>query len=118
MTKEANLEAVNSALSKEVRKLQEELKAADKTNMALTARVEELEGAAAFTPTHRHKARGSVYQEIGIAELQSATRIQEGAWLIIYRAKDGRLWARPTREFRDGRFEVLPRAAITKEERE
>lgn len=44
MTKEASLEAVNSVLSKEVRKLQEELKAADKTNMALTARVEELEG--------------------------------------------------------------------------
>lgn len=45
MTKEANLEAVNSVLSKEVRKLQEELKAADKTNMAFTARVAELEAA-------------------------------------------------------------------------
>lgn len=36
MTKEANLEAVNSALSKEVRKLQEELKQADKRCVTVT----------------------------------------------------------------------------------
>lgn len=36
MTKEANLEAVNSALSKEVRKLQEELKQADKRCATVT----------------------------------------------------------------------------------
>lgn len=65
MTKDLNLEAVNSALSREVQKLQEELKAADKEMLrlraggcardqgltqycaeaeALTARVAELEG--------------------------------------------------------------------------
>lgn len=36
MTKEASLEAVNSALSKEVRKLQEELKAADKEIISMS----------------------------------------------------------------------------------
>ncbi len=43
MTKDLNLDAVNGALSREVRKLQEELKAADKANTRLTARVAELE---------------------------------------------------------------------------
>lgn len=36
MTKEASLEAVNSALSKEVRKLQEELKQADKEIISMS----------------------------------------------------------------------------------
>lgn len=45
MTKDLNLEAVNGALGREVRKLQEELKAADKANATITARVKELEEA-------------------------------------------------------------------------
>jgi hypothetical protein len=30
--------------------------------------------------------------------------------LVIYRGKDGDLWARPVREFRDGRFEPVGKA--------
>lgn len=47
MTKEASLEAVNSALSREVRKLHAELKQADKELIAITARVKGLEKALA-----------------------------------------------------------------------
>ena len=45
MTKDLNLEAVNSALSREVRKLQELLKEADKRNAELVAENDKLRAA-------------------------------------------------------------------------
>lgn len=58
-------------------------------------------------PRWRHKKRGSVYLEIGTAQLQSAGPILEPTTLVIYCAEDGTLWARPVDEFMDGRFELL-----------
>jgi hypothetical protein len=63
---------------------------------------------------YRHVKRGSTYTKIGVAELQNSTGIEclEGAQLVIYRAdNDGQLWARPEREFDDGRFEAIPAPA-------
>lgn len=71
----------------------------------------------AFNATHRHKKRGSVYRVIGEAEAQVSTgsyngcgysrRFEDGSRLTVYEAEDGRLWARFTDEFEDGRFEAL-----------
>ena len=56
----------------------------------------------------RHVERGTVYEEIGRAELQAAMDLIEGDTLVIYRGEDGKLWARQEDEFEDGRFEALP----------
>lgn len=54
----------------------------------------------------RHVKRGSTYRVIGEAEVQCAVMVEEGDRLTVYRCDtDGKLWARPTAEFRDGRFE-------------
>jgi hypothetical protein len=57
----------------------------------------------------RHRLRGTVYEEIGRAELQAADRNRphpmEQDTLVIYRGADGKLWARWDVEFGDGRFE-------------
>jgi hypothetical protein len=57
----------------------------------------------------RHVKRGSIYTEVGRAELQAATAniIEEGTTLVIYRGEDGKLWARGEDEFTDGRFERI-----------
>ena len=55
----------------------------------------------------RHVKRGTLYTEIGRAELQDATgSVVEGCSLVVYRGTDGRLWARQEDEFEDGRFEA------------
>lgn len=63
-------------------------------------------------PRWRHKERGTHYTEIGIASLQTVGQLTEGCNLMVYRGDDGQLWARPEREFMDGRFEavILPAA--------
>jgi hypothetical protein len=65
--------------------------------------------AASVTPdageTYRHKKRGTLYEMIGTAELQASHPQFEHAELAIYRGEDGKLWARNTGEFHDGRFE-------------
>jgi hypothetical protein len=53
----------------------------------------------------RHKKRGTTYVVVGTAELQMATDLVDGAFLIIYKGDDGKLWARQEDEFEDGRFE-------------
>jgi hypothetical protein len=78
---------------------------------------------ALHVPTHQHVKRGSFYEYLGEAEMQIAVgetyftqqdndprftnnrrSISEGDKLTIYRAEDGRLWARFPDEFNDGRF--------------
>lgn len=53
---------------------------------------------------YRHRKRGTEYEVIGTAEVQTASRIFEGDKLEIYCGEDGKLWARPHAEFHDGRF--------------
>jgi hypothetical protein len=60
---------------------------------------------------YRHRARGTSYTIIGRANLQTDRPISDDESLVIYRGKDGALWARPVREFRDGRFEPAPNAS-------
>jgi hypothetical protein len=55
----------------------------------------------------RHLKRQTVYKEIGRATVQSEDLIREGDLLTVYCGDDGRMWARPTSEFEDGRFERL-----------
>lgn len=53
----------------------------------------------------RHVKRGTTYLALHLAEVQAAAPIKEGERLIIYGSTDdGRVWARPTAEFHDGRF--------------
>jgi hypothetical protein len=59
---------------------------------------------------YRHRGRGTFYTVIGRANLQTDRPIADDEALVIYRGKDGELWARPVREFRDGRFEPVPNA--------
>jgi hypothetical protein len=60
----------------------------------------------------RHKKRGTIYQVIGVAEVQTTTDdLQEGDDAIVYRSEqDGKLWVRPRWEFEDGLFECLDAA--------
>ena len=53
---------------------------------------------------YRHAKRGTVYEVIGTAELQAGQPQFEHADLVIYRGEDGKLWARNSGEFHDGRF--------------
>ena len=53
-------------------------------------------------PRWRHVKRGTVYAEIGCAELQGSAT--EGDLLVVYLGDDGNLWARSYTEFHDGRF--------------
>jgi CDGSH-type Zn-finger protein len=66
-------------------------------------------------PTHRHVKRGTLYDVLGQAELQSSGGpVPERATLTVYRgADDGKLWARPQPEFEDGRFDG-PGASTTR----
>ena len=61
----------------------------------------------------RHKKRGTLYTEVGIAFLQtsSAQPLADGMAMMVYRDEDGTLWTRQFDEFHDGRFQgVMPAA--------
>lgn len=51
--------------------------------------------------------KGGIYTVIGFAKLQTNLPIDDMTSLVIYRAEDGTLWARPRTEFLDGRFKRL-----------
>lgn len=55
----------------------------------------------------RHVKRNAMYEEIGRAALQSEQPVSENTVLVIYKSARGVLWARPEKEFEDGRFEKL-----------
>jgi len=57
--------------------------------------------------TYRHRRRGTSYTVLGKAILQSTRSLSDEQELVIYVGPDGRLWARPTDEFYDGRFEKI-----------
>lgn len=59
----------------------------------------------------RHRKRGTTYTEIGRGKLQMSVEGNDDNPCVIYRADaDGSLWARPTHEFEDGRFEEIAAA--------
>lgn len=64
----------------------------------------------------RHKKRGTTYDVIGDAELQTSECLPEGSTpLVVYRCREtGELWARPVDEFHDGRFERISPASPAK----
>ena len=76
--------------------------------LAAADELDALRAAAAWQPTHQHVRRGSEYQALGKAVLQTGSYLGDETNLMIYRDKDGRLWARPVSEFGDGRFVPLP----------
>ncbi len=55
---------------------------------------------------YRHVKRGTCYTVIGVAELQAKQLQGDHAALTIYRGEDGKLWARNSAEFHDGRFKL------------
>ena len=56
----------------------------------------------------RHKKRGTEYEVLGEADLQTGKPLTDYAVVIVYRdVTTGRIWVRPRDEFTDGRFEVL-----------
>lgn len=75
-----------------------------------------------WRPTHQHVKRGTTYRVIGEAEAQVSTgrqvpqpdgpvhvrNVQDGDKLTVYQGEDGKLWARFTDEFNDGRFVAFP----------
>lgn len=54
-----------------------------------------------------HIKRRTLYSVVGLADLQTSEPIGDMTRLVIYRATDGTLWARPQSEFADGRFVEL-----------
>lgn len=62
-----------------------------------------------WRPTHRHKARGSLYKVLGEGKMQIASPFSDLDMtpMTIYEGEDGQTWVRPTEEFNDGRFEKI-----------
>lgn len=67
----------------------------------------------------RHEKRGTIYEVVGVAELQVSSYptknmlIREGRQLTVYRDRDtGRLWCRMREEFEDGRFTYLDKSIV------
>lgn len=68
------------------------------------------ERARGFSPTHQHKKRGTAYELIGAACIQSDEPLEDMAVVEVYVGSDGDLWARRQSEFHDGRFEAIREA--------
>ena len=67
-----------------------------------------LKGAHPARERVRHLKRGSTYEVLhrGVT-LQTERPISDFAELVVYRGEKGLMWARPTGEFDDGRFEHI-----------
>lgn len=58
------------------------------------------------TSRWRHRKRGTEYELLGEADLQTEKPLTDYAVVAVYRdVVSGRLWVRPIDEFNDGRFE-------------
>ncbi|GEM_PF-3688445 len=60
-----------------------------------------------WTPTHRHLGRGTEYEVIGEAQVQTVTGLCDYDKVTVYRGEEGDLWVRACDEFNDGRFAAL-----------
>ena len=58
----------------------------------------------------RHKKRGTKYEVVGLARVQTDRPLRDDEFVSIYRGADGMTWARPPHEFTENRFELLPPA--------
>lgn len=58
---------------------------------------------------YRHKKRGSVYELVGVGQLQASdiSLLKDDAPMTIYEDETGKLWVRHRDEFLDGRFEEI-----------
>lgn len=55
----------------------------------------------------RHLKRGTEYEVIGQAWLQTQTLLVDMEPMIVYRGEDGTLWVRPESEFTPDRFQLV-----------
>ncbi len=55
----------------------------------------------------RHVKRGTVYDLVCVAMVQTDTPLNDYDQVMIYRGEDGQTWVRPLSEFNDGRFEPI-----------
>ena len=70
--------------------------------------LERLSAEPGWRPTHRHVKRGTDYEVIGRAIIQTTEPLNDDEYVILYRDEAGALWARDADEFNDGRFTPLP----------
>jgi Lar family restriction alleviation protein len=123
----ANQRAIVETLDDVLHSIADALGCEDDNEVILQAIDAKLTSAKAQSRRVRHIKRGSTYRVIGEAEAQVSTgelglvqdlhksrdyiyrEIHDGSRLTIYQCDtDGRLWARFTEEFEDGRFEEMP----------
>jgi hypothetical protein len=55
----------------------------------------------------RHVKRGTIYDLVCVASIQTDTPLNDYDQVMVYRGKDGQTWVRPMTEFGDGRFEAV-----------
>jgi hypothetical protein len=59
----------------------------------------------------RHVKRGTEYEVVGVAQLQTTDPLFDDSVMVVYRGDDGQLWTREVHEFLDRRFERLAHTA-------
>lgn len=55
----------------------------------------------------RHLKRGTTYDVVGLAYLQTDKPVTDMEPMVVYRGTDGKLWVRPESEFTSDRFDLL-----------